>query len=44
MGSGADTSGNSGTTLSPNQLQNADDSGLGGLLGGMFGGNKGNQG
>ena len=33
MGSGADTSGNTGTTLSPNQSPNADDSGLGGLLG-----------
>ncbi len=44
QGSGTDTAGNTGTTLSPDQSQNAGDSGLGGLLGGMFGGNKGNQG
>lgn len=42
MGSGADTSGNTGTMLSPNQSPNADDSGLGGLLGGTFGNGKNN--
>lgn len=39
---GAGTSDNTGTTLSPNQSQNAGDSGLGGLLGGNFGTGKNN--